>query len=73
MAYERNREVVEVPRANERDAGLELQHAVASRELSERDRAAIDPMQVRTSKGVRDYQRADRLHLVEEIPEGLPL
>ncbi len=66
-------EVHWVPRANENGAGLEQQHAVTSRELGERDWAAIDPVQVRTSKGVRHYQRADRLHLVEEIPEGLPL
>lgn len=44
-----------VPRANENGAGLEQQHAATSRGLGERDWAATDPLQVRTSKGVRQY------------------
>lgn len=48
-------EVHWVPCTNENGAGLEQQHAVTSRELGERDWAAIDPVLVRTSKGVRHY------------------
>lgn len=58
-----------MPRANESRAGLEQQDAVTSREIGERDWAAIDPMQVRTSKGVHHYFHS-ALHLLPKRRAG---
>jgi hypothetical protein len=44
-----------VPRANDDHAAGHQHYAAAGRDLGERDWAAIDPMQVRTSKGVPHY------------------
>lgn len=44
-----------IPRMNDDHAGGHQHYASADRSLGERDWAAIDPIQVRTSKGVRHY------------------
>jgi len=44
-----------VPRVSDDHAGSHQQYAAADRSVGERDWAAIDPIQVRTSKGVRHY------------------